>query len=76
MRSLVCAGAVSYTHLDVYKRQVLHYDKQVKVFNEMLQIFHCSPPLFSQQKDLSLIHILLMIKLLEPIEIPKTNNSK
>ena len=28
---------------------VLHYDKQVKVFNEMLQIFHCSPPLFSQQ---------------------------
>ena len=28
---------------------VLRYDKQVKVFNEMLQIFHCSPPLFSQQ---------------------------
>ena len=24
---------------------VLRYDKQVKVFNEMLQVFHCSPPI-------------------------------
>ena len=67
-RPCLPTGPVSYTHLDVYKRQMLEDDGRLdeKIFNEYMNLSLRYPPRFTQvsteeaawkQLELSLIHI-------------------
>ena len=56
--------AVSYTHLDVYKRQYEYYLTQAKKYDQTIQILHdvnkhikAIEGLYGAEQELSLIHI-------------------